>query len=177
MRGGGQYSGARRALPRAVAAAGYFYGLPRPETVLNIRLVRRTRYPRGADTMGQIALEGLEFFAFHGYYDEEQKIGNKYGVDLHLKTDLHAAGASDKLAETVNYEVLYRVTLEEMQRPARLLEHLAHRILDRLLQEFPQVRRAQVSISKFNPPLGGICHRARVTLVRKRKAAKSLAPG
>ncbi len=125
--------------------------------------------------MGQIALEGLEFFAFHGYYDEEQKIGNKYGVDLHLKTDLHAAGASDKLAETVNYEVLYRVTLEEMQRPARLLEHLAHRILDRLMQEFPQVRRAQVSISKFNPPLGGICHRARVTLVRKRQPAKALA--
>jgi dihydroneopterin aldolase len=120
--------------------------------------------------MGQIALEGLEFFAFHGYYDEEQKIGNKYGVDLFLKTDLHAAGASDKLAETVNYEILYRLTLAEMQQPARLLEHLAHRILDRLMLEFPQVRRARVSVSKFNPPLGGICHRARVTLSRKRAA-------
>jgi dihydroneopterin aldolase len=117
--------------------------------------------------MGQIALEGMEFFAFHGYYDEEQKIGNKYGVDLHLKTDLHAAGTSDKLAETVNYEVLYRLVLAEMQLPARLLEHLAHRILDRIMNEFPQVRRGQVSISKFNPPLGGICHRARVTLSRK----------
>jgi dihydroneopterin aldolase len=117
--------------------------------------------------MGQIALEGLEFFAFHGYYDEEQKIGNKYGVDLRLTTDLHAAGTSDKLAETVNYEVLYRLVLAEMQSPARLLEHLAHRILDRILNEFPQVRRAQVSVSKFNPPLGGICHRARVTLSRK----------
>ncbi|MFD1872420.1 dihydroneopterin aldolase [Hymenobacter bucti] len=117
--------------------------------------------------MGQIALEGMEFFAFHGYYDEEQKIGNKYGVDLHLKTDLHAAGASDKLAETVNYEVLYRLVLAEMQLPARLLEHLAHRILDRIMHEFPQIKRGQVSISKFNPPLGGICHRARVTLSRK----------
>ena len=120
--------------------------------------------------MGQIALKGLEFFAFHGYYDEEQKIGNKYGVDLYLTTDLHAAGASDKLAETVNYEILYRLTLAEMQQPARLLEHLAHRILDRLMLEFPQVRRARVSVSKFNPPLGGICHRARVTLSRKRAA-------
>ena len=121
--------------------------------------------------MGHIALEGLEFFAFHGYYDEEQKIGNKYGVDLRLKTDLHAAGASDKLAETVNYEVLYRLILAEMQQPARLLEHLAHRILDRIMQEFPQVRRGRVSISKFNPPLGGICHRARVTLSRRAGAA------
>ena len=120
--------------------------------------------------MGQIALEGLEFFAFHGYYDEEQKIGNKYGVDIYLRTDLHAAGASDKLAETVNYEVLYRLTLAEMQQPARLLEHLAHRILDRIMSEFGQVRGCRVSISKFNPPLGGICQRARVTLSRKRQA-------
>jgi len=119
--------------------------------------------------MGEIALEGLEFFAFHGYYDEEQKIGNKYGVDLHLKTDLFAAGASDKLAETVNYEVLYRIVREEMARPARLLEHLAHRILDRVLGEFGQVRQARVSVAKFNPPVGGICLRARVTLVRRRK--------
>ncbi|MGI4835577.1 MAG: dihydroneopterin aldolase [Janthinobacterium lividum] len=119
--------------------------------------------------MGQIALEGLEFFAFHGYYDEEQKIGNKYGVDIYLTTDLYAAGASDKLAETIDYEVLYRLVLAEMQQPARLLEHLAHRILDRVMGELPPVRRARVSVSKFNPPLGGICHRARVTLSRRRK--------
>ncbi|NVO86636.1 dihydroneopterin aldolase [Hymenobacter terrestris] len=118
--------------------------------------------------MGQIALEGMEFFAFHGYYDEEQKIGNKYGIDLFIDTDLHAAGASDQLAETVNYEVLYRVVAEEMQAPARLLEHLGHRVLDRVLAEFPYVNGVRVSVSKFNPPLGGICHRARVTLERRR---------
>jgi dihydroneopterin aldolase len=38
--------------------------------------------------MGKITLEGLEFFAFHGYYDEEQKIGNKYGVDITIETFL-----------------------------------------------------------------------------------------
>ncbi len=120
-------------------------------------------------SMGQIALEGLEFFAFHGYYDEEQKIGNKYGVDLYITTNLLAAGESDKLHETVNYEVLYRMVAEEMRAPARLLEHVAHRVLDRIMDELPHVRKVQVSVSKFNPPLGGICHRARVTLVRKRK--------
>ncbi|RFP64430.1 dihydroneopterin aldolase [Hymenobacter lapidiphilus] len=118
--------------------------------------------------MGQIALEGMEFFAFHGYYDEEQKIGNKYGIDLFIDTDLHAAGTSDQLRETVNYEVLYRVVTEEMQAPARLLEHLGHRVLDRVLAEFPYVNSVRVSVSKFNPPLGGICHRARITLERRR---------
>ncbi|ALD20254.1 dihydroneopterin aldolase [Hymenobacter sp. DG25A] len=118
--------------------------------------------------MGQIALEGMEFFAFHGYYDEEQKIGNKYGVDLYIRTDLYAAGTSDKLHETVNYEVLYRMVREEMQAPARLLEHLGHRVIDRVLEEFPHVLSVKVKVAKFNPPLGGICRRAQITLVRKR---------
>ncbi len=121
--------------------------------------------------MGQIALEGMEFFAFHGYYDEEQKIGNKYGVDLYIQTDLLAAGESDKLQQTVNYEVLYRLVAEEMRAPARLLEHVAHRVLDRIMAELPHVRKVKVNVSKFNPPLGGICHRARVTLLRRRKLA------
>ncbi|SMB97187.1 dihydroneopterin aldolase [Hymenobacter roseosalivarius DSM 11622] len=118
--------------------------------------------------MEQIALEGMEFFAFHGYYDEEQKIGNKYGVDLYIQTDLHAAGASDKLQETVNYEVLYRLVAEEMLAPARLLEHVGHRVMDRILTQFPHVYTVKVCVSKFNPPLGGICRRARITLKRKR---------
>ena len=119
--------------------------------------------------MGQIALEGLEFFAFHGYYDEEQKIGNKYGIDLYVTTDLLAAGATDRLTQTVNYEILYRLVTEEMKQPARLLEHVGHRVLDRVMAELPSVRKARISVSKFTPPVGGICDRARVTLPRRRK--------
>ena len=126
--------------------------------------------------MGQIALEGMEFFAFHGYYDEEQKIGNKYGVDLYIKTNLLAAGETDKLPLTVNYEVLYRLVAEEMRAPARLLEHVAHRVLDRIMAELPHVRKVSISVSKFNPPLGGICQRARVTLVKRRKKAEAYGP-
>ena len=114
--------------------------------------------------MGQIALEGMEFFAFHGYYDEEQKIGNKYGVDIYIKTSLHAAAASDDLHETVNYETLYNIVLEQMKQPSRLLEHIGHRIIEQVNRQFPKVDSVKVKIYKFNPPLGGICNRAMVTL-------------
>ncbi|MFB9863833.1 dihydroneopterin aldolase [Rufibacter immobilis] len=119
--------------------------------------------------MGQIALEGMEFFAFHGFYDEEQKIGNKYGVDLYLQTDLQDAAASDNLDQTVNYEVLYKLVLHEMSQPARLLEHLGHRIIEGVYREFPFVEQVKVSVSKFNPPLGGICHKAKVTLEKNKE--------
>jgi 7,8-dihydroneopterin aldolase/epimerase/oxygenase len=115
-----------------------------------------------------VALEGMEFFAFHGFYDEEQKIGNKYGVDLRVYVDLSAAAATDSLPRTINYEQLYAAVLTEMGVRARLLEHLGQRILDRVFTLFPHIELAEVSVSKFNPPLGGICERARVTLRRGR---------
>lgn len=117
-----------------------------------------------------VALEGMEFFAFHGFYDEEQKIGNKYGVDLRVYVDLTAAAASDSLPRTINYEQLYAIVLGEMRLPARLLEHLGQRILDRVMTQFAYLGAAEVSVSKFNPPLGGICTRACVTLRRTRPA-------
>ncbi|KAA9340816.1 dihydroneopterin aldolase [Adhaeribacter soli] len=114
--------------------------------------------------MGQIALEGMEFFAFHGFYDEEQKIGNKYGVDLYIQTNLQSAAASDDLHETVNYETLYKIVHEQMKQPARLLEHIGQRVIAQVIHNFPKVKGVKVNIYKFNPPLGGICHRAMVTL-------------
>jgi dihydroneopterin aldolase len=118
--------------------------------------------------MGEIALEGMEFFAYHGHYDEEQKIGNKYGVDLYISTDLGQAAGTDKLQQTVDYEKLYQLVREEMKLPSRLLEHIGQRIIEHTLQAFPHIQEVRVVISKFNPPLGGICHRAKVTLSSNR---------
>lgn len=118
--------------------------------------------------MGKITLEGLEFFAFHGYYDEEQKIGNKYGVDITIESSLQKAGTDDKLSETIDYEELYKIISREMNIPSRLLENIGGRILNAVFANFPLVTFVEISISKFNPPIRGICKRAIVTLSRYR---------
>ncbi|TDI66324.1 MAG: dihydroneopterin aldolase [Bacteroidetes bacterium] len=118
--------------------------------------------------MGLVSLEGLEFFAYHGYYDEEQKVGNKYSVDVTVRADLKAAAVEDELSQTVNYETLYKIVRENMQVRARLLEHIGYEIIQSIFQEFLQVQWVEVSISKFNPPIGGVCKEARVTLTEER---------
>jgi dihydroneopterin aldolase len=118
--------------------------------------------------MGKITLEGLEFFAFHGYYEEEQKIGNKYGVDVTVEVPLDKASENDKLAHTMNYEDLYRIVRSEMKKPSRLLENIGNRIMKSIFNQFPLVSSIDVSISKFNPPIGGICKRAVVNMSKKR---------
>ncbi len=116
--------------------------------------------------MGQISLEGMEFFAYHGYYDEEQKIGNKYAIDLNIETDLSSAAESDKLSDTVNYEHLYQLVLEVMQKKHRLLEHVAHDVIEQIKTTYPNVKTVTVGVSKYNPPIGGICERAKVLIKR-----------
>lgn len=114
--------------------------------------------------MGTIALEGLEFFAYHGFYEEEQKIGNKYQVDIQITTDFTQAAEQDLLDATVNYEDLYRITATVMQQKIKLLEHIAQQIIQQIRVQYPQVHSVEVAVSKLNPPIGGLCSRAKVTL-------------
>lgn len=118
--------------------------------------------------MDEIALIGLEFFSKHGYYDEEQKIGNRYGVDIKVYTDTSEAGQKDSLKETINYEKIYLIVKTVMDKSARLLEHIGHQIIQELFAQFGSIDKVEVRISKFNPPIGGICERASVKLVRQR---------
>ncbi|PKQ70362.1 dihydroneopterin aldolase [Raineya orbicola] len=115
-----------------------------------------------------ISLEEMEFFAYHGFYEEEQKIGNKYSVDVYIEADVSKAVYSDKLADTLNYEAVYQIVAEEMQKPTRLLEHIAQRIIDSILQHFSMATKVSVAVSKFNPPVGGVCRKAKVFLQKNR---------
>ena len=127
--------------------------------------------------MGKVALEGLEFFAYHGFYDEEQKIGNKYAVDVEVETDLMKAASKDALGETINYEDLYKMIAKVMASPTRLLEAINYRIMKEVFAHFSGARRVKVSISKFNPPIGGVCQRARVTMSKSREEFNALREG
>lgn len=119
--------------------------------------------------MGIITLEGIEFFGYHGFYDEEQKIGNKYSIDISVRAPFEEAAVHDQLSETINYEKLYKIIKQEVKKPSKLLENIAKRIIDRTFATFENVEVIEVSISKFNPPVGGVCNRAKVTLKEEKK--------
>jgi 7,8-dihydroneopterin aldolase/epimerase/oxygenase len=114
--------------------------------------------------MGLISLEGMEFFAYHGHFDEEQRIGNKYSIDVSLEADLRGAAESDRLQDTINYGDIYKMVSLVMQKKHRLLEHVGHDIISNIQEAFPLVKHVKVSVSKYNPPIGGVCERARIVI-------------
>ena len=114
--------------------------------------------------MGKVSLEGMEFYARHGYYEEERVIGNKYSVDVTLEVDFAEAAADDKLEGTVNYEKVYEIVQGVMNINANLLEHLAGKMIKALKSNFPEVKHVLVKVSKYNPPIKGLCHKATIEL-------------
>ena len=118
---------------------------------------------------GKVSLEGLEFHAFHGVYPHERESGNFFEVDISVETDFMLAAVNDDLEGTVNYEDLFRIVKEEMDRPSKLLETVAARIVSDVLLTFPQVTQVDLKISKLNPPIGGKCKRSAVSLSRRRQ--------
>lgn len=117
--------------------------------------------------MGKIALRGLKFKAYHGYYDQERELGNTFEVDITVKTNFYKAAIDDQLSETIDYEDLYAIIKEEMEISSRLLEHVVQCIVDRVISEIKGVKWVKVKLSKINPPIKGECERAVVTLKKK----------
>jgi 7,8-dihydroneopterin aldolase/epimerase/oxygenase len=115
----------------------------------------------------EISLEGLEFFAYHGYYAEEQKTGNNFSVDIKVIVQIEP-DKSDDLNGTINYEEIYLIVKKEMEQPSRLLEDVAKRILDKIFLRFENIDYAEIGVSKLNPPIPGKCRQAKVLLKRSR---------
>ena len=105
--------------------------------------------------MGIIKLKNIRTYSYHGCLIEEGKIGSDYIVNLEVKTDLRKSSISDDLKDTVDYVLLNSIVVEEMSIRSDLLEHVAHRIINRVFNEIPEVSRIIVGVSKLNPPIGG----------------------
>jgi dihydroneopterin aldolase len=105
--------------------------------------------------MGLISIENMEFYAFHGHYHEEQIVGSKFLVNLIIETDLDRASVSDALKDTINYQAVYRVVKDEMDKKSKLLESIAKRIIDSIYIHFEGIQKVTVKVSKINPPIGG----------------------
>jgi dihydroneopterin aldolase len=103
---------------------------------------------------GWIGLESMEFYAFHGVFEEEQLIGGKYLVDISIYTDMQGAMLYDDLEGTLDYEIVYHIVKKNMQQPVKLIEYLAHSIIADLREVLAEDDKIKLKIRKLNPPLG-----------------------
>lgn len=118
--------------------------------------------------MGVIEIKGMEFYAYHGCFKEEQIVGNKFMVDLKLEGDSNQAEISDDINDAINYQIAYELIKKEMEIKSHLLENIAHRILKSLFGKLVGIDVATVKVAKINPPMGGKIEHVSVSLTKKR---------
>lgn len=102
----------------------------------------------------QSGLQGVEFYAFHGVYEEERVIGGKYIVDLIVT--VNDANTFDDLNKLINYETLYHIAKKEMANATPLIETVAHRIIQSVREQIKPCDAITVRITKSRA--GGLIH-------------------
>ncbi|AEV33310.1 dihydroneopterin aldolase [Owenweeksia hongkongensis] len=118
--------------------------------------------------MDRIEVEGIKLFGYHGCLDEEGKIGTDYRVNVTVWGDLHRPAQTDELKDTLDYVIINRVVKQEMAVRSKLIEHVAQRILDGLMAEMPLVQKAEIKLSKLQPPINGDVESVSVVMATSR---------
>lgn len=116
------------------------------------------------DGKARVGLEDVRLFALHGLYAEEAVAGNWYSLDCWVAIDGKKIARADNISGTVNYESLFWILKYEMAIRAQLLERVAERIRDNILEQFPSVHGFHLRLGKIAPPIDGRMGRASIVL-------------
>ena len=87
--------------------------------------------------MDKIQIKGLEIFANHGVFPEENVLGQKFVISATLYTDTRKAGLTDELTASIHYgEVSQMITEYTKKHTFKLLEALAENLCQVLHKEW-----------------------------------------
>jgi dihydroneopterin aldolase/2-amino-4-hydroxy-6-hydroxymethyldihydropteridine diphosphokinase len=105
--------------------------------------------------MDEIRIEGLEVYAGHGVFAEENRTGQPFFVNALLYTDTRKAGKTDELTESTNYAEVCRLIHETLRSNSfRLIEAAAEKTAEELLLQFPRIQKVDLEIRKPRAPIG-----------------------
>lgn len=111
----------------------------------------------------------MEFYAYHGVFEEEKRLGQRFIVDAVLELDLQKAGQSDDVQDTIDYGAVYQEVKRTVEgEQYQLIERLAEKISAELLRIFPALFACTIKVNKPNAPIPGHLASVAVEVTRKR---------
>ncbi|WP_164670644.1 dihydroneopterin aldolase [Virgibacillus doumboii] len=120
--------------------------------------------------MDKILMNQMEFYGYHGLFPEENKLGQRFYVDVELIADLEKSARSDDMNDSINYGDVYEAVKEIMEgTPKNLIEAVAGAISDQLFQAFDILEACTVKVTKPDPPIPGHYQSAAVEIYRERR--------
>ncbi len=119
--------------------------------------------------MDKITLKSIEYFAHHGYYDEERQRGNRFEVDITAKGNFSDAANGDELEKTFDYERAEKMVSDVMNgKSVKLIETICKRIGDDIFSADPSILELKVAIRKLSPPIKNPAQYSEIVMKWKR---------
>lgn len=116
-----------------------------------------------------IVLTGIHGFGYHGLFEHERSDGQDFFVDLSLSVDLTTASKTDAIKDTVNYAEITDLVVQEITSdPVNLIEKLAGRIAERVLNQHAAVISVTVTVHKPQAPVAAQLKDIAVVINRSR---------
>ena len=119
----------------------------------------------------RIILRDLGFYGYHGLFSEEERLGQRFFVDLECGVDLTAPGETDAIGHTVSYADIYDVVKATFEgQRTKLIESLGQNIVTALFARFDDINWIIIRIRKPEAPIAMVRGEAAVELHRVRPA-------
>ena len=118
----------------------------------------------------KIFIHGIGFYGHLGCTEEERRVGGRYSVDVEMVCNLERAAASDLLSDTVDYSAIYDIVRKIGESEScNLIEHLAGKMVEAILREYP-VREVTLRLKKLSPPIKGPLDYVGVEITRRKES-------
>lgn len=118
----------------------------------------------------RISIQRIGIFAYHGVYEEEGRLGQRFYVSVDAYMDLAPAGRADDLEQSVSYaEIAQQVQEIAVGNRYQIIEALAEAIAAELMRNFPRIDEISVTVEKPNAAVAAILDSIFVTINRRRE--------
>ncbi|UMM07163.1 2-amino-4-hydroxy-6-hydroxymethyldihydropteridine diphosphokinase [Gluconobacter frateurii] len=101
-----------------------------------------------------VFVRDLCLFGYHGVLPEENRVGQRFIIDIEIRADLSGAIADDDYMQAVCYGTLCDIAAQIVTgKPMGLIEALAGRIADEILGRLDRVEVVLVTVHKPSAPV------------------------
>lgn len=121
----------------------------------------------------KIELRAMRFYASHGCYATEKRVGGRFEVSVTYSYDRGTVEVHDDVTRAVNYLDVYDEVRQQMAISSDTIEHVAYRICLALFDRCSAMESVEVSVTKITPPLGGDIAGVSATLSLRRDCVET----
>ncbi len=120
--------------------------------------------------MDQLRIKDLEVYAYHGVFESEKQLGQKFVIDVRLDYDMTKAAVDHDLDASIHYGILSQELTDWLQASKEdLIETVAYQLVEKIFATYSMVQAVDLELKKPWAPIGLPLDTASVRICRKRR--------